>query len=317
MEDPIIPAAPAPLPRPVVEAYLESLSKTSRVTMRSKLAMAAQLLGGTGGESSVDWAALLPSEVELLRSALTERYRESTTATTMSAVRGVFKVCRAAALVSAERLEGLLRAARTSSAEADPRRCLSAAELAGLYAAAERDPVVTRGARDGCLLALLAGAGLRRATAVGLPPDAYLAEPRLLVVPADGERPGREIPLSAVAAARVERWLALRASGESPLLQPVLKNGRAAARRVRPEAVREILTRVALTAGVVPPTAEDLRRTWAHDLLAAGVGLPALVRLAGHRRSLTTLRLALLTIPLSSTKTSGAIPGCGPGGSGL
>jgi integrase len=56
------------------------------------------------------------------------------------------------------------------------------------------------------------------------------------------------------------------------------------------EAIRQILSRRTLAAGLANVSPHDLRRTYAGDLLDAGADLPAVQQLMGHASPSTTSR---------------------------
>lgn len=61
-------------------------------------------------------------------------------------------------------------------------------------------------------------------------------------------------------------------------------------RSITGEAVRQLLKRRALAAGVAAISPHDLRRSYAGDLLDAGADLPAVQQILGHASPATTSR---------------------------
>ena len=99
----------------------------------------------------------------------------------------------------------------------------------------------------------------------------------------------RLVPLSPTAGPFLAAWLELRGTSPGPLFCPItrartLRLGRS----LTGEAVRQLLRRRALAAGVPAISPHDLRRTYAGDLLDAGADLPAVQQLLGHASPATT-----------------------------
>ncbi len=265
-----------------VAAYLAGLRPTSRVTMASKLKLAARTLAGTDAAEAVDWPAVTRERLTDLRHLLAARYRPSTVVVTLAAVRGVLRACCRLGLMSPDRLAAALLTEPSPRPVNQPLRRLRGDEIAALLDAVLRDKVPARQSRDRCLLACLYGAGLRRSEAVALDLEAVDLGREVLHVPAlEAHRP-RDIPLAQAVLEALGAWLSCRGGAPGALLLPVLKNGRVGSQRLRPEAVRGILVRVAQSAGVEPLTAEELRRAWFADLAAAGVAPATICVWAGH-----------------------------------
>ena len=100
-------------------------------------------------------------------------------------------------------------------------------------------------------------------------------------------------PLSPTVAPLLEAWMALRGDSPGTLFRPIDRTGNLRlGRTLTGEAIRQILSRRTLAAGLVAIAPHDLRRTYAGDLLDAGADLPAVQQLIGHaprrRRRATT-----------------------------
>src|SRR5581483_11685629 len=92
-------------------------------------------------------------------------------------------------------------------------------------------------ALDAAVLALLYGAGLRRAEAVAVDVDDYQpADGALIVRSAKGGRQ-RRVFVTGGAQAAVDAWLTIRGSLPGPLLCPVRKDGAVTIRRMTPDAL--------------------------------------------------------------------------------
>lgn len=285
-----------------VEAYLNGLGPISQITMRSKLNMVAQMIGPHQDAVKVDWAGLAPEQMQSLRRDLLARYAPSTAIVTLAAVRGVLRACRLQNRLDERRYQALLTDEPIRRPEPEAGRILSVTEIAAVFAAVADDPVPNRRTRDWCLLVLLYGAGLRRAEAVQLDVSAWHPEESFLRIDGQGGR-AREAMVTEEVGRIISAWLDRRGDGPGPLLMPVLKGGRIAHRRLRPEAVRGILLRVAEAAEVELFTAEDLRRTWIADLVARGYELSMIQKLVGHLNPQTTRHYSrgLPKLPLPET----------------
>ncbi len=167
---------------------------------------------------------------------------------------------------------------------------LDTTELGKLFAACYHDPLPARGARDAALLAILAGAGLRRSEAAGLDvADFNPAEGALTIVAGKGNK-SRVVPLPGGATAAIKEWLGIRGSAPGPLICAITKGDNPSHRGLTPQAVYGILQRLAGTANVPHFSPHDLRRTYISSLLAAGADLALAQRAAGHSSPTTTAR---------------------------
>jgi integrase/recombinase XerD len=170
-------------------------------------------------------------------------------------------------------------------------RHVSSLELLALFQSCAADPRLASGARDAALIAVLAGAALRRAEASALDvSDVDLGEGSLVVC-GKGGREGRAF-LAQGGEEAVGAWIAVRGSEAGPLFVGVARGGAIdpAMSRVGPDAILAILRRRARRAGVADFSAHDLRRTFIGEALEAGADLAAVQQLAGHRSVTTTAR---------------------------
>jgi site-specific recombinase XerD len=273
-----------------VAVYLARLAPGSRRTMRQALDAVAAAISARHTAETLPWPSVGYQHVAAVRATLLERGKAPATVNkTLAAVRGVLKECWRLGLVDGEHYQ---RAADVGGVKATtlPRgRALAAGELATLLRACAADDRAT-GARDAALVAVLYGAGLRRAEAVALALADWDPAAGALAVRAGKGRKARLVYPAAGGAEALADWLAVRGAAPGPLLCPVDKAGRVAVRGMTTQAVLGILRRRARAAGVARFSPHDLRRSFVSDLLDAGADVSAVQQLAGHASVQTTLR---------------------------
>ena len=294
-----------------VALYLASLGRSatwperSRRAALSALDRAALVLAGRNrldgeqaGEPALatDWRALSPARLEALTAELTERFSPSYGAAIIAHVRGVLRADWKQGGMSKERLDRLRAVSVPGGSSEGGGRVLSAFEVGALFRAASSDKKKERGARDGALLALLYGAGLRRGPALALDAGQLdLAGDKLLNV-ARKRGKHQNVALMGGAGDLLAAWLEVRGDADGPLLARVGRTGRIRhdeAGIVLPLNVRasgRILARLVATAGISPLTPHDLRRTAATRLYESERDIEAVRVWLGHTNVSTTQR---------------------------
>ena len=91
-------------------------------------------------------------------------------------------------------------------------------------------------------------------------------------------------------AAHLRDCLLVRGDRAGPLFVRILKGGKLTSARLTPQAIYHIQHARARAAGVATFSPHDLRRTYAGDLLDAGVDLATVQKLMGHSDANTTAR---------------------------
>ena len=291
--------------------YLASLSEGSRRAMGGALDTIAGLLTNYSCDRrSLDWGALRYQHTAAVRALLADLYAPATANKMLAALRGVLREAWRLGLMSAEEHA---RAADIPSVrgETAPRgRALGREELGRLFAACARDSTLA-GLRDAALIAVLYGCGLRRSEAVALLlRDWNREEGGLRVHTAKGGK-SRLVYASEGVGKALDVWLGGRGPKPGPLFCPINKAGVITLRAMSDGALRKILNKRAVEAGVSPFSPHDLRRTMIGDLLDAGADISTVQRLAGHATVTTTARYdrrgevakrraaALLRLPVS------------------
>jgi len=144
--------------------------------------------------------------------------------------------------------------------------------LCPLLALAQADPTL-QGARDAALIAILRGAGLRRAELVNLDLKDFTASGGKLEVREGKGGKDRTVYLPSSAIAILEDWLFVRGSKPGALLCPIRFGGQVELRRMSSQAVLLIVQKRATEAGLESFSPHDFRRTSCSDLLDTGVDI--------------------------------------------
>lgn len=295
----LLPAVtPTPLDQNPAAIYLASLAPGSRRTMRTALTVIAGLLGIPEHRDAegrdlrcldVPWASLRYQHTIAIRARLQEQYAPATANKLLAALRRVLKESRRLGQISADDYD---RAVDLSSIRAQrlPRgRLVTDGEVLALLRACA-DDATAAGARDAAILALLRGAGLRRAEAADLDLADYNPESGAITVRSGKGDKDRVVYAPAGARAAFSDWLAVRGNTPGPLFYGLVKGGGLVPRRLAGQAMAVVCASRAAEAGIQPFTPHDLRRTFISGLLDAGADMATVQRLAGHEDPATTSR---------------------------
>ncbi len=265
--------------------------------MRASLRAVARLVVGKdwADENLIRWQSLTYPDAVAIRSRAAGRWKPSTTNRHLSAVRGVVKVCRLAALMPRDMadavLEGLASIPAAYTGPNPHSRLVTDEELATMFKdLAGRPGPIHR--RDAALLATLAVAGLRRSELVGLDLDDLNRETGELLVRDGKGGKDRKVWLHGAGLAAVNDWLAVRGSWAGPLLTTV-ERGEGVDRdpdtaRLSPHSIWRRTELLARRAGVAPFHPHDLRGKLATDLLDVGGDINAVRHVLGHASISTT-----------------------------
>jgi integrase len=284
---------PARVEEHPVAVYLARLtSPQSRRTMRSKLDGVARLILGDPNATAWDvpWAKLDPIHLDALRSIIAERNAPSTGNCILAAVRGVLKACWRLGQINAERLARLLDVEPVRGSSPPTGRSIETAEIRALFEACYDKGRPNASARDAAVLALLYGAGLRRAELAALDVADVDRDREEVVIRRGKGNKARIVPLALGAADYVSQWLSRRSEVAGPLLLPVNKGDAVQDRRMGPDSIGHLVKRLCARAGVKDAAAHDFRRTLIGDLLDAGADLATVQQIAGHASPTTTSR---------------------------
>ena len=287
---PLILATPPPLTQHPAAVYLSGLSEGSRPTMRQALdAISALITDGHCDALTLDWAALRYQHTAAIRTALMERFAPATANKMLCALRRVLLEAQRLDLMDAQDYAKAVDFPSVKVTKGLRGRALSADEIAVLMRVCFEDPTPL-GARDAALIAILRGAGLRRAEVVKLELRDFTASTRGLEVRGGKGGKDRTVYLPSVALSVLSDWLTIRDKSPGPLLCPVRKGGRLELRHLTAQAVLLIVQKRANEAGVASFSPHDFRRTFCSDLLDAGTDIVTVQKLAGHASPITTAK---------------------------
>jgi site-specific recombinase XerD len=283
---------PPPLTEHPASVYLSSLAPGSEPTMKRSLSLIAQLL--TNGEAdylTLDWAALRYKHTAAIRAALIKNYEPATVNRVLCALRRVLKEALRLELISPV---DYARAVDITSVKASKElrgRALSQDEIDSLMKAVYRDRTPA-GFRDAALIAILRGAGLRRAEVVKLDLKDFNNDNNdgSIKIRSGKGRVDRTVYLSPGATKIVNDWIEIRTLEAGALLCQVNKSGRVVKQRLTPQAVLFILQKRCKEVGLEHFSPHDMRRTFVSDLLNAGVDIATVQNMAGHSSASITAR---------------------------
>lgn len=276
--------------------YLASLAPGSRRTMRQALdTMASILTIGGCNHVTLPWGALRFQHTQAVRAALQENYEAATANKMLSALRQTLRVAWNLGYMSAEEYQRAInfKAITGEKPEAAVGRALKFGEWVALLSmcAADESPA---GVRDAALIALFKIAGLRRAEMAALNLEDYDQTNHNLTI--HGKRNKmRVVPIEdAGALDALADWLYLlfneggRQAMTGPLFTRIGKGGAISQERLTDQGIYHILDTRRQQARIATFTPHDLRRTFAGDLLDAGVDLSTVQKLMGHANANTT-----------------------------
>ncbi|MBW8004099.1 MAG: tyrosine-type recombinase/integrase [Planctomycetes bacterium] len=273
-----------------VAVYLASLGSGSRRAMTQALRVIAELLTGTTADpASLPWWNMGYQHTQAIRSRLMERYSPASTNKMLAALRGVLRESWRLGFMDAEMFHRAIDI-KTVKGDAIPKgRSVGSGEINALVEECYHD-VSPAGMRDAAILALLYAAGLRRSEVVALDLGDYDTETGGLKIVASKGNKARTVYLGNGAKAAMTGWINLRGDDVGPLLYRIRKGGKMVAGRLTDQAIWVVLEKRFRQAKVKPFTPHDLRRTFAGEMLDAGVDLVTVQHLMGHASPVTTSR---------------------------
>jgi len=277
-----------PADRHAAKIYLAHLAEGSRRTMRHALDTIAGLLtSGACDAASLPWPQLRYQHTTAVRSALADRYAPAMVNKMLAALRGVLKECWRLGQMAAEDYHRAVDLPAVRGKTLPRGRALSGGELRALFETCAEDDTPA-GARDGAMLALLYGAGLRRSELAGLERSDYDRETGELRIRGKGRKERTAYATNGSQDA-LEAWLTFRGDQPGPLFCPINKGGRlSVGQGMTDQAVLYRVRKRAEQAGVPRFTPHDLRRSFISDLLDQGADIVTVQQMAGHASVSTT-----------------------------
>ncbi|MBE9118636.1 site-specific integrase [Lusitaniella coriacea LEGE 07157] len=280
---------PLSLAQHPARVYLDSLAPGSRPTMKQSLDAIARLLtSGQCDGDTLDWAKLRYRHTSALRTALKVRYAPATASKMLCALRRVLKEALRLDLIDPLDYSKAVDLGRIKETRTLRGRALSSEEIAALMATCDLARPIDL--RDAALMAILRGAGLRRAEVAALAVRDFDPETGALAVRRGKGNKDRTAYLPSGAISFLRAWLAVRGEAPGALLCPIRKGGHLEIRAMCADAVLKILRRRAKQAGIEAFSPHDFRRTFCSDLLDAGVDIVTVQKLAGHASPATTAK---------------------------
>jgi len=274
-----------------VAVYIDGLGDSSQRPMRVAVESIADIL--SAGRVSADelaWHQLRPEHTGKLRSRLQSLYSPATANRYLSALRGVLKAAWRLEYIDRDTMERTLDVAPIRGKREPKGRGLAQDELAAVFEVCSADENAAAGARDGAVLALLYGGGLRRTEVAMLDLEDVDPERRTLRVVGKGDKE-RTVYVPARVVELLDAWLEHRGRAEPRgLFWHVGRTGKLRPRRISAELVYQIVLKRHRLAGVGRFTPHDLRRSYISDLLDEGVDLVVAARQVGHSNVQTTAR---------------------------
>ena len=167
-------------------------------------------------------------------------------------------------------------------------RRLSIGEITALMNVCSSDKSAS-GARDGAIIALGYGLGLRRVEIVRAQLRDYRGEDGVLLVKGKGNK-SRTLPVDDGVKEALEDWLTVRGTEDGPLFSGINKGGNLSSSRLNARAIHELFGKRCQQAEVKEAGYHDLRRTFITDLLERKIDVVTVAKLAGHSDPMTTAR---------------------------
>ncbi|HYW09713.1 MAG TPA: tyrosine-type recombinase/integrase [Longimicrobium sp.] len=273
-----------------VAVYLAQLAPTSRRAVRRDLDVIARILsGGEADADGIPWHFLRYSHTAAIRQQVAERYAPAGANRMLSSLRGVLRESWNLGQLPAEDYQRAISVKAVRGERLPAGRSLGAGEVRALFVACALDERPAW-VRDAAIVAVLYGAGLRRAELVQLDVADYTPATGGVRVRTGKGNKERLAYVSGMGSVAVDAWLRVRGAEPGALFTPLHRTGSVQMRALREQSVYDMLARRAAQAGVESFSPHDLRRTFAGDLLDAGADISTVQKLMGHANVTTTQR---------------------------
>jgi site-specific recombinase XerD len=238
------------------------------------------------------WAQLQYEHVQALRTKLAEVHKPATVNKYLAAIRGVMRAAWRLGLIEADHYQRIADVRGVTGSTLPAGRSLGSGELGALLGVCQADQSAA-GLRDCAILALGYAAGLRRAELASLDLASIKTdEGETMTLQVLGKRHReRLVYLDNGAALALRDWLSVRGTEPGALFYAGRRGGHLVpGQRMTGQAIRDLVHRRAVQAGVDDCSPHDLRRSFVSDLLDAGVDITTVASMAGHANIETTRR---------------------------
>lgn len=269
--------------------YLAGLGLSSQRTQWAALCVvAAVLTAGVCTPVTLPWWELRRQHVNAVRAWLVAHRKPATGNRIMAALRATLKECWRLDLMSIEAYHRAIdvKTIRGEGPSEAAGRAIQEGEKAAILSVCRADDSPA-GPRDAAVFGLAVYAGLRRAEIAACTVGSYDATDGVMRVTGKGNKT-RMVPLTDGLIEVLGEWLQLRGDDAGPLFLAVNKSGRVLDKGISDVAIYDLVLKRAQQAGVKRFTPHDGRRTFAGDLLDAGVDLVVVQKLMGHSDPKTT-----------------------------
>ncbi len=261
-------------------------SQHSQRTLAKALDRIAKLIHPQLDHANFPWFLLRYQHTATIRARLMESYKPASTNLHLSALRGVLKECWRLGLMTADDYHRAIDINNVQNHTLPIGRELTKGEINALFNVCNQDDSPA-GLRDASILACLRF-GLRRGEIISLDFRDYDPQDGKLLVKGKGRRE-RTVYLGR-ASIYIENWLTMRGEEAGALFYPINKGGKLQPQRMSEQAIYNMTAKRAMMAGIKDFSPHDFRRTFAGDMLEAGVDIVTVAKLMGHADVNTTAR---------------------------
>lgn len=270
-----------------VDTYLSGKADHTKRMVKSHMNKIAVLFG-YDSYLSAPWGSLRYHHVqELLGQLKNDGYAPKTINAILAAVRGVATAAFNMYQLDGDDLERIRGVKMVRGSRLKSGRIVPAGELSSLIYTCISDEGPA-GIRDIAIIGILYICGLRRSEAAALSFRDVNVENREIRLIGKGNKE-RKVFMDSGTQAALSDWITLRGDWPGTLFCRILKSGKVVQNTsMTDQAIYGVLTKRWKQAGTPALTPHDFRRTFISSLLAKGVDLLTVQRMAGHSDPRTT-----------------------------
>lgn len=267
---------------PYVDTYVDNhLEPATAESVRSSLKRIARIWKKTDDLRAVDWTSLTLDDALRIRKALAGSFKPSSVNTSLTALRGLVKFMRNRDLIELRVATFILDELKSLSyTEPDTGIALTLDQQTLLLRHTQHDKWKHRGLRDGAVLALGLGCGLRRKEIVKLDVSDYNRLEHSLTVRKSKGRKTRVCFVRAGFEQYLDAYLKLRGTRPGPFIGKVDRSGLYLSELTVQQA-HNVVKRVSGECGI-PLKTHDLRRSCATDAAENDMPIELIARQLGH-----------------------------------